>query len=96
MYSKEYTKADVKNLPKVVLSKRQLRHANHAKLRAAESKMKTRHKGRNSRQEILTVVKLQAQIKSSSIVAYIAFFSPKYHTETQEKNSGKDLYFWDS
>lgn len=39
MYSKEYTKADVKILPDVLTSNPHLLHANHAKLCAVESKM---------------------------------------------------------
>lgn len=39
MYSKEYTKADVKILPNVLTSNPHLLNANHAKLCAVESKM---------------------------------------------------------
>lgn len=86
MYCKKYTKTHVRYLPKVLIS--HLLNASHAKLCAVESemnkKMKTRHKGKKSRQNILTVVELRAQIKTSSIVSYTAFFSPKCHTEKQD------------
>lgn len=39
MYSKEYSKADVRNLPNVLTSNLHLLNANHAKLCAVESKM---------------------------------------------------------
>lgn len=42
-------------------------------------------RGGNSRENILTVVRLQAQIKNSSNASYIAFFSPTL-TERQEQN----------
>lgn len=78
MYSKKYTKADVKNVPNVLISISHLLNANHVKLCAVESKMNKdeNQAHRFSRQNILTVVRLQAQIKISSTVSYIAFFSP--------------------
>lgn len=39
MYSKRYTRVDVKNVPNVLKSKSHLLNANHANLCAVESKM---------------------------------------------------------
>lgn len=33
----------------------------------------------SSKKYILTIVKLQSQIRTSSIVSYTAFYSPKHH-----------------